>query len=236
MTDYSERIQHIFFDLDNTIWDHRKNAYLTLKEIYSREGVKDKYQLQFEEFHKEYFTINEKLWAQIRDGEIDKEFLRKHRFYDSFLFFGIDDFELAQVFERNFLDEILNYNDLVEGAFELLEDLAQKNYRLHILSNGFKEVTYRKCEFSGIKNYFETITSADEINIRKPQPEIYEYALQKTGAAKHESLMIGDDWIADVEGAKSFGIEAIFFDRFDDNFDHPEVVTIKNLREISDLL
>ena len=231
-----KNIRHIFFDLDNTLWDHRNNAYLTLKEIYKRENVQEKYNLGFEDFHREYFTINERLWAQIRDGEIDKEYLRKHRFYDSFLFFGIDDYDLAQVFEQNFLDEILNYNDLVEGAFELLEYLSEKGYTLHILSNGFKEVTYRKCELSGIKNYFKTITSADELNVRKPQPEIYEYALKKANAKKEESIMIGDDWIADVEGALSFGIDAVFFDVFKDNFGNDEVKVIRELKELQKFL
>lgn len=230
------KIQHIFFDLDNTLWDHRRNAYLTLKDIYTRQNVRDKYNLNFEEFHKEYFTINERLWAQIRDGEIDKEYLRKHRFYDSFMFFGIDDFELAQIFEHNFLDEILNYNDLVEGAFELLEYLSEKNYQLHILSNGFKEVTYKKCELSGIKNYFKTITSADEIDVRKPHPQIYEYAVNKAGAEKEESMMIGDDWIADVEGGKSFGLKVIFFDVFNDNYEAEDVIVIKKLEEIKNYL
>lgn len=231
-----KNIRHIFFDLDNTLWDHRNNAYLTLKEIYKRENVQEKYNLGFEDFHREYFTINERLWAQIRDGEIDKEYLRKHRFYDSFLFFGIDDYDLAQVFEQNFLDEILNYNDLVEGAFELLEYLSEKGYTLHILSNGFKEVTYRKCELSGIQNYFQTITSADELNVRKPQPEIYEYALKKANAKKEESIMIGDDWIADVEGALSFGIDAVFFDVFKDNFGNDEVKVIRELKELQKFL
>ncbi|AYO56808.1 noncanonical pyrimidine nucleotidase, YjjG family [Chryseobacterium sp. 6424] len=230
------KIQHIFFDLDNTLWDHRRNAYLTLKDIYKREDVYKKYSLPFEEFHKEYFTINERLWEQIRDGEIDKEYLRAHRFYDSLLFFGIDDQALADTFERNFLDEILNYNDLVDGAFQLLEYLSAKGYTLHILSNGFEEVTYRKCELSGIKNYFQTITSADEINVRKPNPEIYDYALKKAGAIKGESMMIGDDWIADIEGAKSFGLQVIFFDVFQDNYEAEDVQVIKHLTEIKHLL
>ncbi len=225
-------IQHIFFDLDNTLWDHRKNARLTLEELYRREDIQQKYNIGFEEFHKEYFTINEYLWAQIRDNKIDKEYLRKHRFYDTFLFFGIDDFELSQRFELQFLDEILNYNELVEGAFELLEYLSEKKYTLHVLSNGFKEVTYRKCEFSGIKNYFETITSADEINIRKPQPEIFQYALEKSDAKKENSVIIGDDWIADVEGGLSFGIEAIFLDVFNDNYEAEQVLVIKKLEEL----
>lgn len=230
------KIQHIFFDLDNTLWDHRRNAYLTLKEIFEKEQVSVRYKISFEEFHQEYFTINERLWEQIRDGEIDKEYLRKHRFYDTFLFFDIDDFELAQNFEDQFLDQILNFNDLVDGAFELLEYLSDKGYDLHILSNGFEEVTYRKCELSGIKNYFKTITSADEINIRKPQPEIYRYALDKAGAKIEESMMIGDDWIADVEGAKSFGLKVVFFDVFNDNFEAEEVVVIKKLLELREIL
>lgn len=230
------KIQHIFFDLDNTLWDHRKNAYHTLKEIFRAERVKENHHLDFEDFHREYFTINERLWEQIRDGEIDKEYLRRHRFYDSFLFFGIDDFELAQTFENNFLDTILKYNDLVEGAFEILEYLSAKGYHIHILSNGFKEVTYKKCELSGIKNYFETITSADEINIRKPQPEIYDYALKKSGAKKEESIMIGDDWIADVEGAKSFGLKVVFFDVFSDNFSGEDILVIKKLEELRQIL
>lgn len=228
-------IQHIFFDLDNTLWDHRRNAYFTLKEIFARERVLEKYNIGFEEFHKEYFTINERLWEQIRDGEIDKEYLRKHRFYDSFLFFGIDDAELADVFENNFLDQILDYNDLVDGAFELLEHLSGRGYQLHVLSNGFKEVTARKCELSGIKNYFKTITSADEIDIRKPHPEIYEYALNKAGAEKENSVMIGDDWIADVEGGKAFGMQVIFFDVFDDHYKADGVRVIRKLSELMDV-
>ncbi len=230
------KMQHIFFDLDNTLWDHRRNAYLTLQEIYSRENVQERYNIGFEEFHKEYFTINERLWAQIRDGEIDKEHLRKHRFYDSFLFFGVDDFDLSQNFEHNFLDEILNYNDLVDGAFQLLEYLSDKGYTLHILSNGFEEVTHRKCELSGIRNYFATITSADELNIRKPHPEIYAHALLKAGASIEESMMIGDDWVADVEGGKAFGLKVVFFDVFDDKYTADDVAVIRHLSELKQLL
>lgn len=229
-------IQHIFFDLDNTLWDHRRNAKLALEDLFKREQIREKYSLTFVEFHKEYFTVNENLWAQIRDGAIDKEYIRKFRFHNTFLFFGIDDFELAQRFEINFLDEIVSYNHLVEGAFELLEYLSQKKYRLHVLSNGFKEVTYRKCELSGIKNYFETITSADEINIRKPQPEIFEYALNKSGTKMAESVIIGDDWIADIEGGLAFGMKAIFFDVFNDNYTAENVKTVKKLSEIHELL
>lgn len=231
-----EHIQHIFFDLDNTLWDHHKNVYLTLQEIFAREKVQKIYHIDFEDFHQAYFRINENLWTLIRDGKITKEYLRKHRFYDSFLFFGIDDFALSQIFEHNFLDEILQYNELIDGVFPVLEYLTQKGFNLHILSNGFQEVTHRKCELSGIKPFFKTITSADEINIRKPQAEIYQYALNKTNAIKTNSLMIGDDWIADIEGAKNFGIKAVYFNRFESKSKDNNVLQIHHLKELMIIL
>ena len=117
-----------------------------------------------------------------------------------------------------------------------MEYLKEKGYRLHILSNGFKEVTDRKCELSGIKPYFETITSADEINIRKPHPEVYEFALKKSAASPEESAMIGDDWIADVEGALNFKFaKVVFFDVFNDNFEADGVDVIKKLNEVKNI-
>lgn len=231
-----ENIRHIFFDLDNTLWDHRKNAYLTLKDLFLQKQIHHLYNIDFEDFYKEYFTINENLWELLRDNKISKEYLREHRFYDSLLFFNIDNKALAEELEQNFLDEVLNYNELVEGTLDLLEYLSNKQYTLHILSNGFQEVTNRKAELSGIKNYFDTITSADELNIRKPHPEIYAYALQKANAKRQESIMIGDDWIADAVGASDFGIQSIFFDVFSDNFTKDGVINIKSLKDIHQIL
>lgn len=120
-----KKIRHIFFDLDNTLWDHRLNANKTIRELFEKEKVVEKYQLDFDTFYPDFFRINEDLWAQIRDGKIDKVHLRKHRFYDSFLFFGIDDMNMSQRFEMQFLDEILSHNELVNGAKDVLNYLHQ---------------------------------------------------------------------------------------------------------------
>lgn len=229
-------MRHIFFDLDNTLWDHRKNAYLTIKELFNQQKITEKYGIDFESFHQVYHDINERLWEQIRDGEIDKDYLRKHRFYDSFLSFGIDDVQLSDYFEHHFLDEILNYNELVDGAIDLLDYLRNKGYIMHIISNGFQEVTERKCILSGISDYFETITSADSIGLRKPRPEIFDYSLNLAKAGKEESIMIGDDWIADVKGAQNFGMDVIFFDVYQDNPQEAGLKVVRHLSEIKNYL
>ncbi|WP_027378888.1 YjjG family noncanonical pyrimidine nucleotidase [Chryseobacterium daeguense] len=230
------KIQHIFFDLDNTLWDHRRNAYLTIKDLFEKEEIGLKYPIDFEEFHSVYHEINETLWEKIRDGIIDKEYLRKHRFYDTFYHFGVDDESLSMYFEEHFLDKILNYNELVEGAEYILEYLKAKNYILHIISNGFKEVTERKCILSGIAKYFQTITSADSVGVRKPRPEIFEYSLNLSNAPKENSILIGDDWIADVIGAQSFGMDVIFFDALNENRVEEGLKVIKHLLQIKDFL
>ena len=229
-------IQHIFFDLDNTLWDHRKNAYLTIKDLFEKEEITLKYNIDFEEFHSVYHDINERLWEQIRDGEIDKDYLRKHRFYDTFKRFGIDDLNLSMFFEEHFLDKILNYNHLVESADVILDYLKSKNYTLHIISNGFQEVTERKCILSKIDHYFNTITSADSVGVRKPKPEIFEYSLALSKAQKEESIMIGDDWIADVVGAQNFGIDVIFFDILNENPKQENLKVVKHLLQIKEYL
>ncbi|WP_378104105.1 YjjG family noncanonical pyrimidine nucleotidase [Chryseobacterium sp. sg2396] len=230
------KIQHIFFDLDNTLWDHRRNAYLTIKDLFEKEEIGLKYSIGFDDFHAVYHEINEKLWEDIRDGLIDKEYLRQHRFYDTFKHFGVDDEELSMYFEEHFLDKILNHNELVEGAQYILDYLKAKKYSLHIISNGFKEVTERKCILSKIDTYFQTITSADTVGVRKPRPEIFEYSLNLAGAEKENSILIGDDWIADVTGAQRFGMDVIFFDVLNENREEEELKMIKHLLQIKEYL
>jgi putative hydrolase of the HAD superfamily len=231
-----KNVRHIFFDLDNTLWDHRRNAYLTIRELFSQQKISETYNIDFELFHDAYHEINEKLWEQIRDGEIDKEYLRKYRFYNTFLRFEVDDQNLSDYFEHHFLDEILKYNELVPGAADLLDYLEAKDYKMHIISNGFQEVTERKCVLSGIADYFETITSADSVGVRKPRPEIFQHSLDLAKAEKSESILIGDDWIADVKGAQRFGIDVIFFDVYDDNPQEENLKVIKQLSEVKEYL
>ena len=209
------------------------NYVISLFEKYQ---IQEKFQIKFEDFHTKYDKINEHLWELIRDEKIDKEYLRKHRFYDTFLHFGIDNEELAQYFEKHFLDEIINFNELIPQTIEVLEYLKEKGYQLHVVSNGFHEVTNRKVEKSGLKKYFETVTSAEDAHAMKPDERIFEYSLNLANAEKAESIFIGDDWVADVKGAQNFGLDIIFFDALKENKSEEGLKTIQNLEEIKNYL
>jgi putative hydrolase of the HAD superfamily len=205
-------IKHIFFDLDNTLWDFDKNSESAIAKMYAFYKIKEMYGVDFSVFHKNYYQINENLWLQFRDNHISKEELRQRRFKEAFICVGIENINLAEKFEEIYFEEIVKFNFLIEGAEELLRELS-KRYKIHILSNGFYEVTKRKIETSAIKKYITTWTSSEEINIRKPRPEIFEFTLHKAQAKKEESIYIGDDLIADIEGGTNFGIKTIYFNR-----------------------
>ena len=223
-----ENIKHIFFDLDNTLWDYRRNAKITLAKLYEEFQIKDTYGYSFDEFYPHYYESNEQLWADYRDGKVNKEELRKRRFPEAFENMGIPNAEFAMEYERRFVDEVTDTNYVVEGTEEILEYLKD-NYRLHILSNGFEEVTHQKIQGCIIKDYMETITTAEEAGSPKPEAKAFMTALAKSDAKVEDSIYIGDDWIADMVGAHRLGRRAIFFNPLKEKHMWVEEIPVINL-------
>ena len=132
-------------------------------------------------------------------------------FPEAFQDMGIEDTAFALEFEERFIDEVTKTHYLVEGTEEVLTYLKGK-YQLHVLSNGFREITHEKINGSIIKNYIATITTAEDAGVAKPHPDAFQKAIDQTSdATAKNSIYIGDDWIADMVGASRFGMKAIFF-------------------------
>lgn len=220
-----KNIKHIFFDLDNTLWDYRKNAFVTLQNLYEEFEIKKNYGFSFDQFYPHYYESNETLWADFRDQKVTKEELRARRFPEAFANLGVAKAPFAMEFELRFVDEVTNTHHLVDNAIEILEYLKPK-YQLHILSNGFTDVTFNKINGSPIKNYIETVTTAESAGAPKPSPIAFQASLDAANAQKEESAYIGDDWIADVLGSTDFGMKAVFFNPLEEKHDWIDGVSI----------
>lgn len=229
-----QRVKHIFFDLDNTLWDHRGNSEATLLEMFETYEITKKYNLEFDEWHDIFYEENELLWQQIRDNKISKEKLRELRFKVPFAHFGIENKALSEEFETVYLEKLSHKEKPVEGALELINYLYPK-YKIHIITNGFVEVSQAKVNNLGINEKVLTLTCADELEIRKPDSRIFQHAMDKAKSTKENSLIIGDDWIADVIGGTDFGWQAIFFDSLNEGFTLENVAVVKNMIEIKEL-
>ena len=199
--------KHLFFDLDHTLWDFDKNSALTFEKIFKLNSIA----IDLNAFLEVYVPINLKYWKLYREEKIDKKSLKFARLNDAFKAIDLEvSTRVIHELSDDYITHLSTFNHLFPGAIELLEYL-QPNYTLHIITNGFKEVQHGKLNQSNIDHFFQTVTNSEMVGVKKPNPKIFNHALQLAKATKAESLMIGDNLEADVMGAINFGMEAICF-------------------------
>ena len=227
--------KHIFFDLDHTLWDFERNAEETKREMFETFKLKERGIPDYETFREMYIGINRALWAMYRDNIIEKDELNFRRFYDTICLLGINDRGLGEDMASGFIEGISSKTYLFPHAKELLEYLYPK-YPLHIITNGFEEVQFAKLKNSGMDRFFTSVITSEEAESKKPDPEIFLYALRKTSASAEESIMVGDDLDVDIAGARQMGIDQLYVNH--ERKIHSELVTLEvfSLEEIVGLL
>ena len=117
-----------------------------------------------------------------------------------------------------------------------MDYLKQKGYRMHMASNGFHEVQYKKLAACGLRDYFNTIILSEDAGANKPSKQYFDYALQVSGANRETTLMIGDNLQTDILGALGCGLDAMLFNRWQEAPSDIPTYTVATLREIKDIL
>lgn len=226
-----KEITDVFFDLDHTLWDFDKNSALTFEKIFKLNGVN----VDSKEFLMHYETINLAYWKLYRDDKIDKASLRFGRLNDAFLAIDIKlDRALIHKLSEDYITHLTTFNHLFENTIEILDYLRLK-YNLHIITNGFKEVQHKKLSQSNIDHYFKTVTNSEMVGVKKPNPQIFNYAVDSAKTYVNQSIMIGDNYEADILGASNIGMDTIFFDLANQDF-NGKIKQIDNLIHIKKYL
>ncbi len=234
----------IFIDFDDTLYDTHGNAVIALKEMFEHFSL-GRYFADPEVFYDSYWLTNVQLWTQYAHGEIDRDYLMVERFRrplaegiceDGSHFAPTAEYclEISDVF----LDLCASKPGTVKGAHEIVKYLKDKGYRLHICSNGFHEVQYRKLRSCGLFDYFDTIILSEDAGANKPSRQFFDYALSVAGAQPETTIMIGDNFFTDIVGARDAGIDTLFFNAHPEEFTAPEPATheVSRLMEIMDIL
>lgn len=230
-----KRYKHVFFDLDRTLWDFDAAAEVAFERIYDKYGLKSFGIPSAHEFHEVYHPLNEQLWVLYRSDQITKDELNRIRFLKPLEHYGIHDVDLADHLSEDYVYWSPRIVRLVPGTMELLDYLKPK-YHLHLITNGFQEVQHTKLSGSGLEPYFETLTVSEEVGVKKPNPEIFRYALKKAGANAEESLVIGDEMAVDIDGARAAGIDQILFNPSGEVVEGERTFEVKSLLEIMGIL
>ncbi len=228
----------LFIDFDDTLYDTRGNAVISLSEMFEHFQL-NKYFDDPQFFYDEYWKTNVELWDQYAKGEISRDYLIVERFRRPLSFGkGLNPTkEFCLEVSDKFLEFCGNKSGLVEGAMDLIKYLKSKGYRLHICSNGFHEVQYKKLRACGLLEFFDTIILSEDAGYNKPDVRFFEYALQKSGAEKGKTLMIGDNLSTDIKGAQNAGIPTMYFNRKSESANLQNIdYEIHSLKEAMDIL
>lgn len=178
--------RYIFWDLDGTLTD-------------SAEGI-----------------INSVVYALKRFGiEAEREELYKFvgpPLFDSFrefCGFSENDAEKAVAYYREyFADRGIFENRVYDGIEETLAKLKKKGYKLYVATSKPTEYTVRILDKFGISQYFEYVSGSSLAGNDGSKAAIIKRAVEQSGAAASEILMVGDRKF-DIEGAKKNGVAAV---------------------------
>ncbi len=210
------KLAAVFFDLDNTLYDHRRAAREALAEVYRRYRVADA-GTTVDEFARLFFDVNQRMWLKLATGEIDVRTLRAQRFAELFERLGAPPPADAAALGREYLDVYLGRSYPLPGAEETLAALRPL-LPLGLLTNGFVDIQRPKVERLGWDKYFAWVVVAEEVGVFKPDVAIYERMCEAAALWPGEILYVGDSPVEDVIAARKAGLRTVWVRR-----DGPEV-------------
>ena len=234
------KYKDLFIDFDDTLYDTYGNAVIALRETFEAFHL-ERYFTDPKVFYDAYWDANIDLWTHYSKGEIDRPYLIVERFRRPLSAGkGLEVTEaLCLEMSDKFLDFCSSKPGVIDGAHELMDYLRKKGYRMHMTSNGFHEVQYKKLAACGLRDYFDTIILSEDAGANKPSLIFFDFAMAMTGAEREATLMIGDNLNTDVLGALNAGIDAMLVNRWNiEKTDIPQTVTfvVNSLRDIMKIL
>lgn len=203
----------IFFDLDDTLLDH-KGA-----ETRALEFVHDVFlpiaEVPLEHWIDAYKKVNKGLWELYGEGKITRKELHFRRFYEPMNQLGVGEElnkeqlkELAHVVGKDYMLNYRHHWEWIPGAKEVYYEI-QKKYPIGILTNGFAETQRLKMDYFQLWDTAETVVISEEVGVMKPNPKIFKHA--QGSRMPQDVLYVGDSLTSDVIGGSEAGWRTVWY-------------------------
>ena len=194
-------IKCITFDLDDTLWacqpliekaEQRFYHWLTINrpqvsEHYTRSEM-TAHRVKYAQSHSAInhnLTQLRKNWLSVLSTECGYD--------DDWIEDGFNVFWIAR-----------NEPVLFPGTERMLSELKQ-HFTLGAITNGNADIA-----LCGLGDYFDFSVHSEEVGASKPDPRVFDYALNLSGFLPHEVIHIGDDPVRDIIAAKKVGMKTVW--------------------------
>ncbi|MGK7394807.1 MAG: YjjG family noncanonical pyrimidine nucleotidase [Candidatus Cyclobacteriaceae bacterium M3_2C_046] len=231
----NHQYRDIFFDLDHTLWDFDKNSAEVLTELFAHYRLEECC-VSLEQFISKFHEINRKLWRLHEQALIDKESIRDSRFRIIFSELNLPESSLPPDIGESYLKLCPVKENVIPYSHQVLDYLKKKQYKLHIITNGFEDVQHLKLKSACLDHYFDQIITAESCGYKKPHASIFQHALQVSGSGLTQSLMIGDNPESDIAGAINFNMDCIYYNPLGTSHNYKVTFEISCLSELMKIL
>lgn len=237
-----DKIDALLFDLDGTLLDFDIGAYNTCilgvaETIASRHGI-DPARLQ-----QEHLRLSVTRWTEVADGifrggTMDGMEILLDIWREALHNLGSDDEEAARAGHDAYWQARHNIFRLYDETLEVLDSLRGR-LPIALVTNGPEFMQQDKLLISNLTDYFDAVITSGALGVGKPDPRIFQLALDRVGADASRAWHIGDNLKADIGGARGSGIHAVWINRnaaiLREDDPRPDA-EITNLRELLPLL
>ncbi|APJ04776.1 YjjG family noncanonical pyrimidine nucleotidase [Silvanigrella aquatica] len=198
----------IFFDADDTLFDFNKSQEIAFRDTVAHFKIN----YHIESLFSEYKQSNKELWSALEGGTVGLQDLRTLRFKKIFDAHKIhsDPNDAGNYY----LQKLSECTHLLPNAVTICQFLKTAGVKIGIITNGYSDVQKKRLMKSELHPFLDTITISEDTGFRKPQPQIFELALnQFKEIPKNKVLMVGDNIVADIQGAQQFGFDTCWFNK-----------------------
>ncbi len=199
--------QFIYFDLDDTLLDHKSAEAAGLKDVHRYFDLFEN--IDAVELLDVYHQVNSKQWSLYSKAKVSRDELQRNRFEKTLQQLELDGSRHKEI-GQFYMQAYRNHWQWINGAQKAYYEIAKK-YPVGILTNGFAETQRKKFEAFDLYNSAETTVISEEVGVLKPHPDVFSYATEQARVAKDEILYVGDSFSSDVEGGTRFGWDVAWY-------------------------
>ena len=212
----------VFFDVDDTLVDYDSAARASFRSILGEQGDYDRFRSM--EHYERYL-----------DGTLSFSEMREQRMADylTLIDHAGDPVEL----ERQRYDGLAEHYRLFDDALPCVDALKERGLRVGLITNNDSVHQRGKIAKVGLEGLFDAVVISGEVGVAKPAPQIFTHACTLIDVDPADAMHVGDNRVADAEGAVGAGLHGVWLDRRGEHDGRPLGFTvISSLRELTELL